>query len=147
MINRKIYKSPDATTLFSSGLITRIPPKVAKKAFKYDIGDRVLIARRLGHTPGERKDWLARSSIEGDYATKRTYKIVKRALRSAQGAGPSSLASVYKLNKLSGWFYQRDLLKVYFERTSDVKDDHFKIKLARRRKKIGQHGLAEKNWR
>ncbi len=98
------YNSQDGTLLQNVNEARSLNESVKKKLFKYQIGDRVFLSRRGDYNVKEQGSFLKPS--EKGYFSATPYTIQDLLLKSNKGY----YVKVYKLKKLSGLYYEDELI-------------------------------------
>ena len=108
----QLHHVGDASLLFNTYTMNNFSPEMAKDIYRYAIGQRVLIRRKiLSMEPKEIKSLFAKASVTGTF-NPRVFIISERYLKHTRD---TFLTPVYKVDGLDQNFYEADLKKVTFK--------------------------------
>ena len=92
---------------------------MAKRIYRYDLGERVLIRRKTLGSDKEGKGTFVKTSVIGTY-NPHEFIIAERSLKHTRD---TFLTPVYKVATLDQNFYESDLKKVTYNDTDDTRDN------------------------
>lgn len=101
------WKAKEPLTLMSLLTETKMPRPISDAVFKYDQGQKVMLARDANYKLKESK--FKKRSVTGSFGPE-IYTISNRRLKSSMNL---FLTPVYSLKELSGLFYESELNPVY----------------------------------
>jgi hypothetical protein len=106
----KVYKSTSPSLLFNMGSVPE-QSSLSKFIWKYQVGDSVMLARRVSEDVKGRGDaYFEKPSVKGTFGPK-VYKIAGRHTKMNSGL---FLCAVYSLRGVPGKYYQTDLSPALF---------------------------------
>jgi hypothetical protein len=108
---RCLYRVEDPTVEFSVSDTANYSKRLADKLFKFDIGDRVVLARRAAYIKGEKATRFEKPSVKGRFGPS-TYLVVGRRMKHNKNF---FVSAAYRLSGLSGLFYGEEIRKIGYE--------------------------------
>jgi hypothetical protein len=105
---RCLYRLEDPTIQFSVSDSANYSERLAAKLFRYNIGDRVILARRSAYVKGERATRFEKPSVKGRFGPT-TYLIVGRRMKHNKDF---FVSATYRLSGLDGLWYDQEIRKV-----------------------------------
>jgi hypothetical protein len=108
----KLYKSTEPSMLFNMAEPFRAPSKLARFLWRYAVGDKVMLARRVDYDL-KKKSYFEKPSVKGAFGPKvYTVTACRVKMNSAFFLNP-----VYELSTLTGLYYQTELSPALFATT------------------------------
>jgi hypothetical protein len=105
----KLYKSTEPSMLFNMAEPIRAPSKLARFLWRYAVGDRVMLARRVDYDLKD-KTYFEKPSVKGAFGPKvYTVTACRVKMNSAFFLNP-----VYQLSQLTGLYYESELSPALF---------------------------------
>jgi len=105
----QLYNSTDPTMLFNMAESFRAPSGLARLLWRYAVGDKVLLSRRVDYDIKD-KGYFEKPSVVGTFGPK-VYTVT--ACRTKL-SGDLFLCPVYELSDLTGVFYESELSPALF---------------------------------
>ena len=108
---QQLYSSSEPTLLFNISSYSNFPPPIARHVWKFEIGDSVLLARKVDWTlKQDEKSMFLKQSVIGSYG-RTVFRIFLRKLKAASNF---FLTPVYSIEsdrhgRLSGYFYETEV--------------------------------------
>lgn len=139
------YKTEDPSLMFNLGTTTSYPKPLEKLVWRYEVGQKVLLARRVDYTLVGRSNF-EKPSLTGSFGPN-VYTVTSRAGKNTLGF---FIAPVYRLSSLDNtWIYERDLRPALFvegEKSASAsrKSERLLYLALRRRQKMQQQQQQRK---
>jgi hypothetical protein len=105
----QLQSSDDPTLLFNIGTTTHYPKPLEKLIWRYKIGQKVLLARRVDYTL-KNKSNFEKPSLVGSYGPE-VYTVTERA---GKNNWKLFICPVYRLSGLTSWFYESEIKPALF---------------------------------
>ena len=109
----QLFKSSAPTLMSNISGSENLPDELASLVWKYDIGAKVLLARRVDYSLKSRKNTFDKVSVIGSFGPE--VHVVSR--RMGKNNANLFITPVYELEKLPGtWFYEQEVRLADFAR-------------------------------
>lgn len=106
----KLYRSPDPSMRFNMAESFHYPSALSRYLWKYAVGDRVMVARRVDYDLRD-KNYFEKPSVAGSFGPAvHTVAACKTKLNADLFLNPA-----YALKGLSGLFYESELTPALFD--------------------------------
>ena len=116
---QELYGAPDPSVLTNLARTSNFHPDLKRKLWKYQEGDKVLVARSANYELGQRKgSSFEKSSSVGSFGPK-VYAVERQEMKNHANL---FYCLVYKLVGLDTLMYERDLKPAHFQPPHDEVD-------------------------
>jgi hypothetical protein len=136
----QLFKTDDPTALFNLSSTDSYPPPIAKMVWRYDVGDKVILARRSDYALKDRH-YFEKASVVGAYGPE-VRTVVRRV---AKHSGKLFVCPVYELSGLEGtFFYDSELRRALFAEDAGKRSSDDRLRKTRRKRKATAAAAAAK---
>jgi hypothetical protein len=112
---QKLYGTTDPEALWNLTTSANYSPRVARRLWKHEVGDKVLLSRRADYTPLGRRGAFEKPTVRGAFGPK-VYTVVGRRLKNNFRL---FAVPVYRLGGLDGLYYPTELKPARFATDDD----------------------------